>query len=104
LHYSDERIEYEVPVVRSAAAGLRLSGLLDQIAETEYEPLRQTMIKILTYANWQEHPEATKVRAVLGLAILPTPAEFEGGAKESYVPFYAYDFSFRKPASSDSNR
>ena len=38
LHYPDGRVEYELPSVRSAAAGLRIAGLLDSIGRT---PLRR---------------------------------------------------------------
>jgi hypothetical protein len=96
LHYADGRTEYEIPRVSSPATGLRLSGLLDEIAETTYEPLRQMMIKILTYSVWQDHPDVTSVRAVFGVATLPGPAEFAKGEKESYEFLYGYDFALRK--------
>jgi hypothetical protein len=99
LHYADGRMEYEIPRVSSPATGLRLSGLLDEIAETNYEPLRQMMVKILTYSMWQDHPDVTSVRAVFGVAILPGPAEFAKGEKESYEFLYGYDFALRKPDS-----
>jgi hypothetical protein len=96
LHYADGRTEYEIPRVSSAATGLRLSGLLDQIAETTYEPLRQMMVKILTYSVWQDHPDVTSVRAVFGVVTLPGPAEFAKGQKESYEFLYRYDFAVGK--------
>jgi hypothetical protein len=95
LHYPDGRVEYDLPRVSSAATGLRLEGLLDQIAEIEYAPLRETMVKVLTYSNWRDHPDATMIRAVLANVAFPGPSEFEKGQKESYVPLYAYDFTFR---------
>jgi hypothetical protein len=101
LHYADGRMEYEIPRVSSRATGLRLSGLLDQIADTGYEPLRQMMVKILTYSVWQDHPNATSIRAVFGIANLPTPGDFAKGQKESYELLYAYDFTFPK---ADSNQ
>ena len=38
LHYPDGRMEYELPRVSSAAAGLRLAGLLDQIGAAVTTP------------------------------------------------------------------
>jgi hypothetical protein len=99
LHYPDGRTEYEIPRVSSATTGLRLSGLLDRIADSTYEPLRQMMVKILTYAVWQDHPEATSIRAVFGMADLPAPDDFAKGEKESYELLYTYDFTFRKAGS-----
>jgi len=72
-----------------------LAGLLDQLAEVSYTPLRETMMKILAYSVWQEHPDANSIRAYFGRAHLPRPAEFERGDKGSYELLFAYDFSFR---------
>jgi len=94
LHYADGRTELELPNVKSHAAGLRLGALLDEMAELEYEPLRAMMVKMLVYSVWQQHPEASRIRAVLGYVDLPTPAEFRLGDKESYHVLFAYDFDF----------
>ena len=94
LHYPDGRTELELPTVKSHAAGLRLGALLDEIAELEYEPLRAMMVKMLAYSVWQEHPEASRIRAVLGYVDLPTPTEFNLGHKDSYHVLFAYDFDF----------
>ena len=95
LRYPDGRSEYEIPRVSSAATGLRFAGLLDQLAEVSFTPLRETMMKILAYSVWQEHPDANIIRAYFGRARLPTPAEFERGDKGSYDLLFAYDFTFR---------
>jgi hypothetical protein len=95
LHYPDGRSEYDIPRVSSAAAGVRLAGLLDQLADVNYAPLRATMMKIVAYSVWQEHPDASMLRAYFGRARLPTPAEFERGNKGSYELLFAYDFTFR---------
>ena len=94
LHYPDGHTEFELPEVSGRATGLRLSTLLDVVAETEYEPLRAMMVKMMAYAVWQQHPEAAKVRAVVGDVDLPTPAEFQRGQKESYEFLFGYDFDF----------
>ena len=94
IHYPDGRLEYELPRVSSTAAGLRLSTLIDNIGSTPYDELREVMVKMMAYSVWQEHPEATLIRAVLGLVLLPTPNEFQHGKNESYQFTYAYDFRF----------
>ena len=94
LHYPDGHTEFELPEVSGRATGLRLSTLLDVVAETEYEPLRAMMVKMMAYAVWQEHPAALKLRAVVGDVDLPTPAEFQRGQKESYRFLFGYDFDF----------
>jgi hypothetical protein len=95
LHYSDGRVEYELPTVGGAAARLRLAGLLDQIGRTKYDALREILIKMMAQSMWREHPYVKKIRAVFGSISLPSVTEFEHGKKESYEFLYAYDFSRR---------
>jgi hypothetical protein len=97
LHYPDGRIAYELPEVAKKAAGLRLCTLIDNIGETEYEPLREILVRMLANAMWREHPEVTRIRAVLGLIVLPSLPDWKGGAKESYQAVRAYDFIFPMP-------
>jgi hypothetical protein len=93
LSYPDGHIEYDIPRVSSSAVGLRFAGLLDQLAEVNYAPLRATMMKIVTYSVWQEHPKASAIRAYFGRARLPAPAEFERGDKGSYDLLFTYNFT-----------
>ena len=101
LHYRDGRVDYELPRVNSAAAGLRVAGLLDEIGRTRHDALREYMVKMLAYSTWNEHPNASKIRAVFGAVTLPSVTAFERGEKESYEFLYAYDFS-RLEASDES--
>jgi hypothetical protein len=93
LHYPDGRVEFELPRVSSAAAGLRVSGLLDEIGRTSYDPLREYLVKMMARSVWSEHPDAVRIRAVFGSLNLPSINEFENGKRESYDFLYAYDFS-----------
>jgi hypothetical protein len=93
LHYPDDRVEYELPSVRSAAAGLRIAGLLDSIGRTRYDPLREILVKTLAQSIWRHHPDIESVRAIVGSIRLPTAREFTEGKRESYEFLYAYDFS-----------
>ena len=94
IHYPDGRIEYELPNVASGGGGLRMSTLLDNIGEIRNDLLREVMVKMIAYSVWRKHPDATMIRAVLGFALLPTPADFRRGVRESYEFLYAYDFRF----------
>jgi len=96
LHYPDGRVEYELPSVSSAAAGLRIASLLDQIARTRYDTLREHLVKMMTQPIWREHPEVKTIRAMFGSINLPSINEFEHGKRESYDFLYAYDFSLRE--------
>jgi len=95
LHYKDGRVEYELPSVRSAAAELRIAGLLDDIGRTPYDELREILLKTLAQSIWRKHPELQSVRAILGSLTLPSVREFEQGKRESYEFLYAYDFSLQ---------
>ena len=95
LHYPDGRVEYELPSVSGAAAGLRIASLLDTIGRTPYEVLREHLVKTLARSVWREHPEVKTVRAVFGSIRLPTVSQFEHGQRESYEFLYAYDFSIQ---------
>jgi hypothetical protein len=99
LRYADGRVDYDLPHVGGAATGLRLSTLIDRIAEERYEPLRATFVKMLAYSIWQDHQDAISIRAVVGYVELPPPDEFERGQKESYHALFAYDFDFSKAKS-----
>jgi hypothetical protein len=95
LHYPDGRVQYELPSVSGAAAGLRIAGLLDKIGRTPYDPLREHLVKTLALSIWREHPEVKTIRAVFGSISLPSVSEFEHGKRESYEFLYAYDFSLQ---------
>ena len=94
LHYPDGHTEFELPRVNSRSAGLRFATLLDKMTETDYDPLRTMMVKMLAFAVWKDHPSANKIRAVLGSVDLPSPADFRLGRKESYRVLFAYEFDF----------
>jgi len=104
LHYPDGRVEYELPSVSSAAAGLRIAGLLDTIGRTAYDVLREHLVRTLALSVWREHPDAKTVRAVLGSIKLPTASEFEHGKRESYEFLYAYDFSLQNEPAKPKDR
>lgn len=95
LFYEDGRVEYESPHVRSKAAALRLESLLDRLAEQRYEPVRETLVKMLAFSVWREHPDVKKIRATFGSVNPPDMNEFEQGKTETFQPMFSFDFSLR---------
>jgi hypothetical protein len=93
LHYPDGRIEYALPQVSSGAAALRLAGLLDQIGRTQYDELREILVKMLAQSVWRARPDVKTIRAEFGSISLPSPSEFQKGKRESYQVLYTYYFS-----------
>src|SRR5438067_6394311 len=76
LYYEDGRIEYESSHVRGKAAALRLASLLDRLAESRYEPLREVVAKMLALSVWREHPDVKRIRAVFASVDTPDITEF----------------------------
>lgn len=98
LHYPDGRVEYDLPHVGGAAAGYRVATLLDNLQEIHYARLREAIVQSLVSAAWREHPDAVMIRAVFGVASLPTAEEFRAGTKDSYRLLSTYDFRLRSKA------
>jgi len=96
LYYEDGRVEYESSHVRGKAAALRLASLLDRLAESRYEPLREVVAKMLALSVWREHPDVKRIRAVFGSVNTPSITDFEQGKGESFQPMFSYDFSLRE--------
>lgn len=92
FHNHDASIEYDLPSVYSRAAELRLGSLLDAIGRSDSERYRRILIRMLTAAAWENHPEAVSVHAVFGELKLPGPMQFERGVTPSYEFIAAYDF------------
>jgi hypothetical protein len=104
LQYPDGRLKYELPSVSSAAAGLRIAGLLDSIGRTPYDALREILVKTLAQSVWREHPDVESVRAIVGSIRLPTAGEFKEGKRESYEFMYAYDFTLENAPAKTNDR
>ena len=94
IQYADGRREYDVPAVGGSATGLRLTLLFDHIARARLPLLRETMVRLMAYAVWREHPQAEVIRAVFGTMNFPSAADFARGEKPSYDLGFAYDFKF----------
>ena len=93
LHYPDGHIEYELPQVSSAAAGLRVSRLLDEIGQTKYDALREILVRMLVQSVWREHPDVKTVHAIFESIRLPSLNEFEHGKRKSHQVLYTYEFT-----------
>ncbi len=104
LHYPDGRVEYDLPHVGGAAAGYRVATLLDNLQDIHYARLRNAIVQSLVSSVWQEHPDAVVIRAVFGVASLPTAEEFRAGAKGSYRLLSSYDFRLRSKTTQPEKR
>jgi hypothetical protein len=101
FHNRDGSAEYDLPGVDSRAAELRLGSLLDEIGRSDSEQYRRLLIRMLTSAAWEDHPEAISAHAVFGKLKLPDPNQFEHGIAPEYEFIAAYDFE--RSANSKSN-
>jgi len=96
---TDGSVEDDLPNLESRAAELRLGSLLDKIGRSDSELFRRLLIRMITSAAWQNHPDAVSARAVFGKLKLPGPLEFERGVQPSYEFIVGYSFE----RSRDSN-
>ena len=92
FHNRDGSAEYDLPSVDSRAAELRLGSLLDEIGRSRSAQYRRVLIRMLTSAAWDDHPEAVSVHAVFGKLKLPDLNQFEYGIAPEYEFIAAYDF------------
>ncbi len=99
IQHPNGTTEMDLPEVGGTAAGLRLATLLENLGQIHLELLRQRTIEKLSYSAWANHPDATRIRAIFGAVLVPEPAQFLRGGKESYEVICAYDFFPRRPAS-----
>ena len=97
FHTPDGQIEYDLPEIATRGTGLRLGNMLDFIGQTRYGGLREAMLRSLAAASWQNHRDATLVRTVFGVIIVPPAEDYRKGERESYEVLYAYDFRFSTP-------
>lgn len=100
LHYPGGQVEYDLPHVKGAAAGYRVSTLLDYLELFHLVPLREAILRPLVYESWRKHPDAESIRAIVAVANLPTMEAYRHGNVIKYEQSYAYDFRFR-PRSAD---
>lgn len=94
IHYFDGRVEYALPTVGSEATGLRLVNLLDCVQHAVRPEIRALEIQMLAQRCWEEHPGASRIRAVFGALRLPSVEEFKRGQGERYVVLFASEFTF----------
>ena len=73
---------------------MRLTLLFENLSQIQYEPLRRTIFKMLSFSIWREHPGATVVRSVFGFAKWPSLSDWKQGKSETYEVLAAYDFTF----------
>ncbi len=93
FHYPNGRVEYETPNLRGAAGQFRVSTLVGQIGQTDYERWRGALIKLLAGSAWQRHPEALSLRAFFGTITPPTSVEYRAGKRErTFTCLYVYEF------------
>jgi hypothetical protein len=104
VHYSDGRVEYDLPSVGSHAAGLRFATLLDKIRLTTNVTVRESMIKMLTYSHWQEHPDVIKIRAIFGEMVLPSVESFERGDRGKFEVRQTYEFVKQDPTNVNGSK
>lgn len=96
VQFPDGSASHETLAFDDAESRLRIASLVDYLGRAASGPMREVVLKLLANAVWQQHPEATTIRALVGVLVSPTAAEFEGGKRETYELRYAYDFRLKQ--------
>lgn len=95
LIYEDGHVEYDSPHLRSKAAALRLDSLLDRLPDQRYESIRESLVKMLAFSVWRDHPDVKKIRATFGAVNPPSINESAQGRMETFQPMFSFEFSLR---------
>jgi len=82
---------------------VRLARLTDYIGRTQSDIVRENMIKLLAFAAWQRHRDASGIRASLFTLRQPTVQEYLSGLRTTYNKTYEYEFRPRPPLGQSAN-
>src|SRR3954469_11483865 len=91
IQFLDKRVSYELPRVRSATEGLRLSALIDQAA-AKPGLWRELVLQMLAAGTADDNPNAIQVRVIVAALRFPRPSDYVKGAEPSYQFVCSYDF------------
>jgi hypothetical protein len=92
----DGRVEQDLPRVSSEESAVRLAGLLDEIARTHIDVLREALVKLLAVKAWQNHPGAIALRATFrSTRVAPVGRP---GTDSSEQILYTYEFALPQEA------
>lgn len=96
--YRDGHFDYQSPVVADAAAHLRLTTLIEQVARIDDAKWREELIRLLARSTWKRHPEIVSIRALFGSISSPTAAEYRAGKTEhTFTCQYIYSLALPRP-------
>ncbi len=93
MQSADGSIAEETAAADNPESAVRIATLLDEIARTKSDAMRELMMKLMAFSVWQQHPDAVSIRAILGWLQQPTVAEYKAGTRAAYEFLYAYDFN-----------
>ncbi len=102
--YPDGRVEPDAIAYGSRESRLRGLTLLDYLARTASDHIREVILKLLAYSVWQQHPAATGMRVDLESLEQPSAADFVTGKRATYELLYSYDFAWTDPPTARSER
>lgn len=90
LHHVDGRTDTELPHVRSHAAGLRMTSLLDRIGQEESEKMREVLIRLLVLDEYRLHPDVDYIRAIFQSVSATDPKKLVGVGQSEFRRIYDY--------------
>ena len=90
--FADGHKEYDRPLAFSEESALRVIGLLDEIASTRLDPLREALVKLLAQEATHYHPGAIALSAKFSSISLSSDVQVIAPPKI----LYTYDFTLER--------
>jgi hypothetical protein len=95
FQFPDGHVERDFPHVGSEETAVRLAGLLDEIARTQIDLLREAVIKLLAEEAWSSHPGAIGARVIFSSATVAPAGQTPDQSSEEILYTYELELSSR---------
>ena len=97
FQFPDGHVEQDLPHVRSEESAVRLAGLLDEIARTRIDVLREALVKLLAEEASHNYPDAIALRATFRATTVAPVGEPAPHTSEQVLHTYVFPLTEREP-------
>jgi len=97
FQFPDGHVEQDVPHVRSEESAVRLAGVLDEIARTRIDVLREALVKLLGQEASNHHPDAIALRATFRSTTVGPVGQLDARTSEQILQTYDFTLTQKNP-------
>ena len=97
FQFPDGHVEQDLPHVSSEESAVRLAGVLDEIARTQIDALREALVKLLAEETWPYHPDATSLRVTFRSTKVAAAGQPRPATSEEILYTYELDLAQKDP-------